>query len=169
MGNLEGGAPLPDKYSRYKKVIKFGIHQFIQQDLDLMVSHQMLMAEAHFNKLERKIARLSRELSGLILPHDDYGSHLDERAKTMGTELEEKNFDFAGKTVDEIFSQLIVDSYPADAEYNEPAKSELTERMLMSREQNWWDVHVRSNQYLTQVVKCGDERCCLKQRVHISV
>jgi hypothetical protein len=38
------------------------------------------------------MARLSREMRGLILPHDDYGSHLDEKGNTMGTELEEKNF-----------------------------------------------------------------------------
>ena len=57
-----------------------------------------------FNRLEWKIAWLSRELSGLILPHDDYGSHLDEKGNTTGTELEEKNFSFAGKTVDEICS-----------------------------------------------------------------
>jgi hypothetical protein len=25
------------------------------------------------------MARLSREMRGLILPHDDYGSHLDEK------------------------------------------------------------------------------------------
>jgi hypothetical protein len=32
----------------------------------------------------------------------------------------------------------------------------------MSREQNLWDVHVRSSQYLKQIVKCVDERDCLK-------
>lgn len=36
--------------------------------------------------------------------HDDYGSHLEEKGKTTGTGLEEKNFSFAGKTVDEICS-----------------------------------------------------------------
>jgi hypothetical protein len=50
------------------------------------------------------MARLSRELSGLILPHDDYGSHLDKKDNTMGTKMEEKNFGCAGKTADEICS-----------------------------------------------------------------
>jgi len=50
------------------------------------------------------MVRLSRELSGLFVRHDDYGSHLEEKGKTTGTGLEEKNFSFAGKTVDEICS-----------------------------------------------------------------
>jgi hypothetical protein len=50
------------------------------------------------------MARLSRELGGLILPHDDYGSHLDKKYNTTGTELEEKDFSCAGKTADEICS-----------------------------------------------------------------
>jgi len=39
---------------------------------------------------------LSRELSGLILPHDDYGSHFDEKG-TTGKELEEKNLVSLGR------------------------------------------------------------------------
>jgi hypothetical protein len=50
------------------------------------------------------MARLSRELSGLILLHDDYGSHLDKKNNSTGTELEGKNFSCAGKTADEICS-----------------------------------------------------------------
>ncbi|CAH2021635.1 unnamed protein product [Acanthoscelides obtectus] len=32
-----------------------------------------------YNRIERRMAPLSRELANLILPHDHFGSHLDER------------------------------------------------------------------------------------------
>lgn len=34
-----------------------------------------------FNRAERRMAPLSRELAGLILPHDRYGTHLDSQGK----------------------------------------------------------------------------------------
>jgi hypothetical protein len=37
------------------------------------------------------MAPLSRELAGLILQHDHYGSHLDNSGKTTDAELEKKN------------------------------------------------------------------------------
>lgn len=33
--------------------------------------------QSAFNQIERKMASLSRELSGVILPHDHHGSDLD--------------------------------------------------------------------------------------------
>jgi len=40
-----------------------------------------------FNRVERKMAPLNRELSGLILPHDDYGSHLDKKVMLLNLNL----------------------------------------------------------------------------------
>ena len=110
------------------------------------------------------MAPLSKELTGLILPHDHYGSHLNERGNTIDSELEKTNFKFAGDTLAEIWSQLIVDNFPTVAEYIDPTESELQEQNFMSRDQKWYDVHVRTSQYLTQIVKCADNKCCSKPR-----
>ena len=109
------------------------------------------------------MAPLSKELTGLILPHDRYGSHLNKRGITIDTDLE-KNFQFAGNTLAEIWSQLIVDNFPTVAEFINPTKSELDEKQMLSRDQKWYDVHVRTSQYLTQIVKCTDNKCCSKPR-----
>lgn len=45
------------------------------------------------------MAPLSRDLAGLILPHDYYGSHLDNQGKTTDQELEKLNFGKAGRTL----------------------------------------------------------------------
>ena len=48
------------------------------------------------------MAPLGRELSGLIRPHDHYGSHLDKTGNTVDPQLEKKNFDFAGKALADV-------------------------------------------------------------------
>lgn len=44
---------------------------------------------------------LSRELAGVVLQHENYGSHLDVRRKTMDFILEKQNFEYAGKALAE--------------------------------------------------------------------
>lgn len=48
-----------------------------------------------FNRVERRMAPLSKELSGVILEHDHYGSHLDNQGRTVDVDKELKNFEFA--------------------------------------------------------------------------
>lgn len=55
------------------------------------------------------MAPLRRELSGLIIPHDHFGSHLDSNNKTIDENLERNNFEFAGKTLGEVWSNLRID------------------------------------------------------------
>ena len=73
--SVDGG---PDENPRYQKVIKVAIHRFVQHDLDALFIAANAFGRSAFNRVERKMAPLSRELSGLILPHDRYGSHLDK-------------------------------------------------------------------------------------------
>ena len=42
------------------------------------------------------MAPLSKELCGLIIPHDKFGSHLDDQRRTIDIELERKTFEYAG-------------------------------------------------------------------------
>eukprot|EP00731_Ephydatia_muelleri_P009113 Em0004g1451a len=81
---------------------------------------------------ERRMAPLSKELSGLILPHDKYGSHLNDQGLTIDTDLKKKNFAFAGSTLAEIWSQTVVDSHPIVVEYIDPELSELKPETLQS-------------------------------------
>jgi len=121
---VDGG---PDENPRYQKVIKVAIHHFLQHDLDALFIVANAPGRSAFNRVERKMAPLSRELSGLILPHDHYGSHLDKKGNTADPQLEKKNFDFAGKTLADVWSQLVLDGHPTVAEYIEPSASELSE------------------------------------------
>jgi hypothetical protein len=43
-------------------------------------------------------------------------------------------------------------------------KTESLDSDLVKQDQNWFDVHVRTSQYFTQIVKGQDESCCSKPR-----
>ena len=53
---------------------------------------------------------LSKELTGIVLPHDTFGTHL-RNGKTIDEELEKKNFKAAGEVLSEIWSRLLIDKH----------------------------------------------------------
>ena len=59
---------------------------------------------------------LSKELSGVILPVDTFGTHLNN-GLTVDEELEERNFEAAGGVLAEIWSKLVIDGHPVRSEY----------------------------------------------------
>lgn len=150
---VDGG---PDENPPYHKVIKVAIHHFVKHDLDALFIATNAPGRSASNRVERKMAPLSKELSGQILPHDHFGSHLDNRGQTIDLDLEEKNFAFAGTVLAEIWSKMVEDNFPMVAEYVNPGTSELLEAELLNKDQNWCDVHIRSSQYFIQIVKCAD-------------
>ena len=113
---VDGG---PDENPRYQAVIRVAIHHFLRYDFDSLFIATNAPGKSAFNRVERKMAPLSKELTGLILPH----------------ELEKKNFKFVGVTLAEIWSQIIVDKFPTVAEFIEPTESELLEENLLSIDQ----------------------------------
>ncbi len=80
--------------------------------------------------------------------------------EAVDAELERKNFDFAGQTLAEIWSGVIIDNFPVVAEYITPENSELPGDEIFRQSQQWFDNHVRTSQYLLQIVKYTDVDCC---------
>lgn len=158
---VDGG---PDENPRYQKVIKVAISHFCKYDLDAILIATNAPGRSAFNRVERRMAPLSKELSGVILPHDRFGSHLNEKYETINNDLEKQNFGFAGKSLAEIWSQVTVDGFPTIAEYINPEESEVSENELQLRDEEWFSIHVRTSQYFTQVVKCSDNNCCSSPR-----
>ena len=158
---VDGG---PDENPLYQKVIETAVHHFVQNNLDAYFIATNAPCRSAFNRVERRMAPLSKELSGLILPHDKYDSHLNDQGLTIDTDLEKKKFAFAGSTLAEIWSQTVVDSHPIIAEYIDPELSELKPETLQSKDLIWFSAHVRTSQYFTQIVKCNNTSCCSKPR-----
>ncbi|ESN96618.1 hypothetical protein HELRODRAFT_163706 [Helobdella robusta] len=89
---VDGG---PDENPRYPHTIQSAIRQFKKYNLDAIFIAKNAPGRSAFNQVERRMAPLSRELSGVILPHDFYGSHLDINGKTIDEKLEILNFEHA--------------------------------------------------------------------------
>lgn len=158
---VDGG---PDENPRYQKVINVAVHNFLHYNLDALFIATNAPGRSAFNRVERRMAPLSKELSGLILPHETFGSHLDSNGKTIDKELEKKNFEHCGNTLAEIWSNVMIDGWPTVAQYVQPDDSEINAEDLNEKDAFWMSKHVRSSQYFTQIVKCNDQSCCKKPR-----
>ena len=101
------------------------------------------------------MSNLSKELSGVILPHDHFGPHLDHNNKTIDEELELPNFEYAGEILAELWSKLVIDYHPVIAEFVRDETSETT----ITKSEEWKANHVRESHYLLQIVKRTDKAC----------
>jgi len=87
--------------------------------------------QSAYNIVERRMAPLSHDLAGLILPHDHFGSHLNDSGGTINIDLEKLNFRKAGQILAETWNQSVIDGFPCVAEYiNPPATSEDERRQI---------------------------------------
>lgn len=101
----------------------------------------------------------------MILQHDHFGTYLDDQGRTIDDEKEKENLKFAGQTLAEIWSDVIIDSFPVVAKYVDPdSEWGLKFERLVSKDETWFANHVQTSQYCTQIVKCFDESCCSKLR-----
>lgn len=156
--SVDGG---PDENPRYPKVISCAIKHFKENDLDAVFIATNAPGRSAFNRVERRMAPLSHCLSGVVLPHDTFGNHLDGKVKTTDCDLEMKNFANAGQILAEIWSATIIDGEAVVAEYIPPSDNPI-EQITNPIEDNstWYFTHVQESQYFLQVIKCGDGHCC---------
>ena len=102
------------------------------------------------------MAPLSHDLAGIILPHDYYGSHLDQSGKTIDNELEKRNFLRAVETLAGVWCSTIIDNKPVFARAEDLGKSFVPPEPSPT----WLAKHVKQSRYALQIVKCLDQECC---------
>lgn len=104
------------------------------------------------------MAPLSHALSGVILDHESYGSHLNSLAETIDEELERENLRHAGESLCEIWNSVTIDGHEVKATFVEPGVASTTDSPEIDH--IWFAKHIRSSQYLLQIVKCDVRTCC---------
>lgn len=154
---VDGG---PDENPRYAKSIEVAIHNFKFNNLDALFLATNAPGRSAFNLVERRMAPLSRQMTGLVLPYDKWGNHLNSKGETIDDELERKNFRHAGETLAEVWSKLVLDKFEVFSEYVDPTRSSLEKEDLITVSEEWKADHVRTTQYFLQVVKCHNVQCC---------
>ncbi|KAJ8896472.1 hypothetical protein PR048_001816, partial [Dryococelus australis] len=152
----------PDENPRYRKVIAHAIEHFKKYDLGAIFIVTNAPGRSAFNRVERRMAPLSRELTGVVLPHDSFGTHLDSNSRTVDVSLEKDNFKKAGEILAEIWSAVCIDGHEVVAKYIDPNNDTSNVTDLPSEE--WYAEHVRESQYVLQVVKCDDRDCWSPRR-----
>lgn len=101
---------------------------------------------------------LSKELTGVVLPHDTYGTHLDNAGNTVDVDLEMRNFEAAGGTLSQIWGNLVIDGYPTTSEFiSSPPADEISNYSVSAK---FRSDHVFETQYMTVYLKCTDNTCC---------
>ena len=133
---VDGG---PDENPRYGKTINCSIKYFVENGLDAFFLATNAPGRSAFNRVERRIVKLSKELNGVILEHDKFASHLDAKGATVDKDLELKNFEYAGRTLAEIWSGLVIDGNPVVAEFIEDDAPVIVGKMS----EDWKACHVR--------------------------
>lgn len=69
-----------------------------------------------YNPVEHRMAPFSHDLTGIILPWDTFGSHLDDAGNTIDHDLEVKNFYAAGEIVSEVLSKTVINGFETDCQ-----------------------------------------------------
>ena len=156
----------PDENPRYENNKKMACKTFVDFNLDCLIEVTQAPGHSAFNRAERKMFHLSKEMSGLVLPHDTYGSHL-VNGKTVDDELEIKNFQAAGETLCGIWNNLVVDGYPTKAEYISSDVLESTKNYEVSS--MYRSQHILETQYMTVILKCTNSDCCKPMKTNIDV
>ena len=64
---------------------------------------------------------MSQDLAGLILPHDHFGTHLNDAGLTQHAELEKENLKSIGNVLAEVWSMNVLDECSVVSEYINPS------------------------------------------------
>ena len=121
----------PENNPRYPKVLSTAIEKFKKYNLDVLIMITAASGQALFNVVERRLAPISHDLAGLVLPHDLFGTHLNDAGVTEHAELEKENFKRTGDVLAEVWSMNVLDEYPVVAEYISPS-SLIDEQLKMA-------------------------------------
>lgn len=159
-----------DENPRYPKTLIFAAQHFKNNNLDAIFVGSNAPHHSSYNPVERRMAPLSKDLCGLILPHDAFGSHLNEANVTIDPELELKNFQKVGLVLPEIWCKRVIDKFAVDAEYIEPSAKNSNSVIDDDPDfltEEWKMNHVRQSQYLLQIVKCNNTKCCSKSSTNL--
>ena len=160
---VDGG---PDENPRFENNINMACKTFQDFGLDLLMEVTNAPGLSAYNRAERRMFPLSKALTGVVLPYETFGSHLDNQGNTVDTELEEKNFKAAGQVLAEIWNEMEVDKYKVTAEFIDEAVKDETKKFKPAKD--FKTKHVLETQYFTIVLKCDDRTCCKPFKTNVA-
>ena len=113
----------PNDYTRFAKTLFLSIEKFKKYNLDALILLTQAPGQSSFNVAERRLALLSHDLAGLVLPDYYFATHLDLQGGTIDAEVEKQNLKRTGDVLGEIWSMDMIDRQAVLAEYIDPPAS----------------------------------------------
>ena len=159
--SVDGG---PDENPRFEKNILAACQIKKKYQYDAVIEVTNAPGLSAYNRVERRMHPLSLSMAGVILPHDTFGTHLDNQGQTVDLELEKENFAAAGKVLANVFSNITIDGHEVQARYVPDAPNI---QLLVDQGGKYRDRHVIETQYMTVVLSCDDRTCCPPPRTSI--
>ena len=71
------------------------------------------------NQVESRMTPLSKALAGLIFSQDTFGNQVDFQRRTVGVDLEKKNFKRTGDALAKVWNEQVIDNCSVTFEYVE--------------------------------------------------
>ena len=138
------------------KTISYAVVYFNTYDLDGFFLVTNAPGRSACNRVERRMTLPSKESGDVLLEHEQFGAHLDDKGNTTDFQLELKKFGHTGSILGERWNGMVIDGYPVLAEY----VGDKTSEIFKDVSEKWRSSHVRSSQYLLQIVRCNNITCC---------
>ena len=135
---VDGG---PDESPSSQKELLAWCNRFRDHNFDGIFAFCNAPGFSAYNRVERRMAPLSKDATGIVLPFDKFGTHLNSSNKTIDEDLERKK-------MASVWSESVIDNFPVVAEYQSPGNSIKFEAV----DQKWMDIHVQQSRYLLQIV-----------------
>ena len=154
----------PDEAPRNPTTQKSMIRLFVKLKLAYLFLISLPAGLSPYNPVERRMKYLSSEMTGTILDHEQFGSHLNANRETVNPELELKNFKHCGEHLSKLFNEMVYDGFPSDARYVDPEEKP---EPFQDMTGEWESVHVRRSKYCLQIVMCNDPECCPDRPKHL--
>ena len=145
----------------FPKTLVAAIRKFRKYNLDALFVLTHAPGQSAYNVVERRMAPLSHDLAGLILPHDHFGTHLNDSGVTINLELERTNFKKAGEVLAEVWCGSVIDEHPVVAEYVDPPASTDDELRTI-------DVNLVMDFVLNRVCEAEEAEEPIERRIHQS-
>lgn len=113
----------PSEYTRLRKTLYFSIKKFKTYNLDAFILVTQAPGQSILSASQRRLALLAQDLTGLVLPHNHFGTHLNISGLTVDADLEKMNFKKTGDVLADVWSMNMIDRQQILAEYINPPES----------------------------------------------
>ena len=128
---------------RFPKILYVIIQHFKKYNLYTLLILTHAPGLSVFNQVERRMAPLSKALSGILLPHETFEIYLDSSRETIDTNLEKRNFKAAGEILAKGWEEIVLGNFHVVVDYVENVTKE-----PVDLNRKWISVHCRISQYL---------------------